>query len=352
MEEDKLNEIVLKYEKIKAQLCSADSQLDFSQYSELNRTFKEIEDVVGLYRSYKKHVSRLQENKRLLLEVNEEALRDFIKEDITKTEEEIISLEEAIERELIPKDPDDHKNVVLELHAGVGGDEAGIFVGDLFRMYCRYAESKSWKVSVVDYIEAVSGGYKDLVCTITGRDVYSYLKYESGVHRVQRVPKTENKGRVHTSAASVVVMPESDDITVDLDMKDIRKDTFCSSGAGGQSVNTTYSAVRLTHIPTGIVVTCQDERSQIKNYERALKVLQTRISKMVHEKHDNEIREQKKEFVKSGDRADKIRTYNYPQNRITDHRVEGLTVYNLDHVMEGYLDEIIKVLKSKLIVTR
>lgn len=352
MDEDKLDEIVRKYESIKAQLCSAVSQLDFSQYSELNKTLKEIEDVVSLYRSYKENVRLLQENKTLLAEEDEEAFRDFIKEDITKTEEEIISLEEAIERELIPKDPDDHKNVVLELHAGVGGDEAGIFVGDLFRMYYRYAESKSWKVSIVDYVEAVSGGYKDLVCTITGKDVYSYLKYESGVHRVQRVPKTENKGRVHTSAASVVVMPESDDITVDLDMKDIRKDTFCSSGAGGQSVNTTYSAVRLTHIPTGIVVTCQDERSQIKNYERALKVLQTRISKMVHEKHDNEIREQKKEFVKSGDRADKIRTYNYPQNRITDHRVEGLTVYNLDHVMDGYLDEIIKVLKSKLIVTR
>ena len=343
--QDKLEEIVERYEEIKRKLQQIDISTNFTEYTELNKTLKEIEDVVELYRLYKMNIQHLQDNKDLLREEKDGSFREMIKDDISGIEQEVLILEKKIEEELSPKDPNDHKNVILEIHAGVGGDEAGIFAGDLFKMYCRYSEARGWKVDIVDYVESTSGGYKDIVCNITGKDVYSFLKYESGVHRVQRIPKTENKGRVHTSAASVVILPEIDNLDIDLNMNDIRKDTFCSTGAGGQSVNTTYSAVRLTHIPTGIVVTCQDERSQIKNYEKALKVLRARIYKMEEGKQTNFIREQKREMVKSGDRADKIRTYNYPQNRITDHRI-NFTVHNLGKVMaDGSLDEIINALK-------
>jgi peptide chain release factor 1 len=234
--------------------------------------------------------------------------------------------------------------VILEIRAGTGGDEAAIFAGDLFRMYQRFAEGKGWKMSVLDYTEGSSGGYKEIISTVSGDDVYAILKYESGVHRVQRVPATETQGRIHTSAASVAVLPEMEEVEVDLNMNDIRKDTYCSSGPGGQSVNTTYSAVRLTHIPTGIVVTCQDEKSQIKNLDKALTVLRSRIYEMEIEKQNQEIGEQRKSMVRSGDRSDKIRTYNYPQGRVTDHRI-GYSVHNLPVVLNGDLDDIIEHLR-------
>jgi len=245
---------------------------------------------------------------------------------------------------LIPRDPNDSKNVILEVRAGTGGDEASIFAGDIFRMYQRFCDKMGWKMSLVDFTEGTSGGYKEIICEVEGEDVYGKLKFESGVHRVQRVPATETQGRIHTSAASVAVLPEAEEVDVELNMNDIRKDTFCSSGAGGQSVNTTYSAVRLTHIPTGLVVQCQDERSQLKNFEKALTVLRSRIYEIELQKHNDAIASQRKTMVGSGDRSDKIRTYNYPQSRVTDHRI-GLTVYNLTAVMDGGIADFIEQLR-------
>ena len=245
---------------------------------------------------------------------------------------------------LIPKDPNDSKAIILEIRAGTGGDEAAIFAGDLFRMYQRFSEKKGWRFSVLDITEGTSGGYKEIVSTISGEDVYGMMKYESGVHRVQRVPVTESQGRVHTSAASIAVLPEMDEVEVKLDMNDIRKDTFCSSGPGGQSVNTTYSAVRLTHLPSGIVVTCQDEKSQIKNLDKAKKVLRSRLYEIELAKHNEAIGEKRKSMVGSGDRSDKIRTYNYPQSRVTDHRI-NYSVYNLQAVVDGDIEDFIERLR-------
>jgi peptide chain release factor 1 len=262
-------------------------------------------------------------------------------DELNPTREEI----ELIIRDLlIPKDPNDSKNVVLEIRAGAGGDEASIFAGDLYRMYQRFAETRGWRMELVDYTDGTSGGFKEIVCSVSGEDVYGKMKCESGVHRVQRVPATETAGRIHTSAASVVVLPEAEDVDVEINISDIRKDTFCSSGPGGQSVNTTYSAIRLTHVPTGIVAQCQDEKSQIKNYEKALKVLRSRIYEKELEKHNNEVGAQRRLMVGSGDRSEKIRTYNYPQSRVTDHRI-GMTVYNLNAVMDGDIEDFIEQLR-------
>jgi peptide chain release factor 1 len=252
--------------------------------------------------------------------------------------------EEELKEMLIPKDPNDSKNVILEIRAGTGGDEASIFAGDLYRMYSRFAEKRGWKMELLDFTDGTSGGFKEIICGVQGEDVYGAMKWESGVHRVQRVPATETQGRIHTSAASVVVLPEMDEVDVEINMNDIRKDTFCSSGPGGQSVNTTYSAIRLTHIPSGLVVSCQDEKSQIKNFDKALKVLRSRLYELELEKHNAEVGAQRKSMVGSGDRSDKIRTYNYPQSRVTDHRI-GLTVYNLSAVMDGDLDEFVEQLR-------
>ncbi|PTB92381.1 peptide chain release factor 1, partial [Marivirga lumbricoides] len=286
----------------------------------------------------------LKQAKVILETEKDPGFREMAKLELEELNPQKEHLEEILKKMLIPKDPKDEKNAVLEIRAGTGGDEAAIFAGDLFRMYQRFSEKNGLKITVLDLTEGTSGGYKEIISTVTGNEPYGTLKYESGVHRVQRVPATETQGRVHTSAASVAVLPEVDEVQVEIDMNDIRKDTYCSSGPGGQSVNTTYSAVRLTHLPTGMIVTCQDEKSQLKNFDKALKVLRSRLYEIELAKQMDEIGAQRKTMVRSGDRSDKIRTYNYPQGRVTDHRI-GYTVHNLPAIMNGELEDIIENLQ-------
>ncbi len=341
---DKIEKILERYNSLKVELDELCQSSDYNKISKINKELKALTPIVNLYDKRCRLLKEINENSLLLNSESDVEMREYITAQNNALSKELQDVENDINIELAPKDQDDERNIILEIHAGTGGDEAGIFVGDLFRMYSKYIEVKGWSLSVISSVESTSGGYKEIICNVEGNGVYSILKYESGVHRVQRIPKTESKGRVHTSAVSVIVMPEAEDIDVDIDMNDVRKDTFCSTGAGGQSVNTTYSAVRLTHMPTGLVVTCQDERSQIKNFEKAMKVLKARLYKINSEKQQQEIDSLKKSIVKHGDRSDKIRTYNYPQNRITDHRI-NFTRYNLDRVLEGDLDELITALK-------
>ena len=310
----------------------------------LNKEYRDLEPIIEAYREYKNILSNIQTAKDILVKEKDEEMREMAKMELLELEEKVKPLEEKIKLLLLPKDPEDEKNAILEIRAGTGGDEASIFAGDLYRMYLKYCERKKWKVEVTHLNEGTVGGYKEIVMKVSGNGVYGILKYESGVHRVQRVPQTETQGRVHTSAATVAVLPEAEDFDIDLRQEDIRKDTYCSSGPGGQSVNTTYSAIRLTHIPSGIVVTCQDEKSQLKNLDKAMAELRTRLYNLEYQKYLDEISSKRKTMVSTGDRSAKIRTYNYPQGRVTDHRI-NLTLYNLSAIIDGDIQEIIEQLQ-------
>ncbi|GAL87187.1 peptide chain release factor 1 [Sporocytophaga myxococcoides] len=341
---DKLEAIKKRFEEVSELIIQPEAMADMKKYSALGKEYKELEKIVQVYQKYKGILDNIESAKKVLETEKDPDFREMAKVELDELVPEKDKMEEVVKEMLIPKDPNDSKNVILEIRAGTGGDEAAIFAGDLHRMYQRLAEIMGWKLELLDYTEGTSGGYKEIICTVSGEDVYGKLKFESGVHRVQRVPATETQGRVHTSAATVVALPEVEDVEIDINMNDIRKDTFCSSGPGGQSVNTTYSAIRLTHIPTGVVVQCQDEKSQIKNFDKALKVLRSRLYEIELQKQNEEIGAQRKSLVGSGDRSDKIRTYNYPQGRVTDHRI-GYTVYNLPVVMDGHIEDFIEQLR-------
>ena len=338
---DKLEAIKNRFDEVSELIVDPNIISDMKQYIQLNKEYKDLQPIIESYNEYKNILSNIENAKEMLKDDEMKEMAKMELDELTPKKEE---LEEVIKVLLIPKDPTDSKNVVVEIRAGAGGDEASIFTGDLYRLYSNYASSKGWKTEVVDVAEGTSGGYKEIIFNIKGEDVYGMLKFESGVHRVQRVPQTETQGRVHTSAASVVVMPEAEEFDVEIKDSDIRKDTYCSSGPGGQSVNTTYSAVRLTHIPTGIVAQCQDQKSQHKNYDKALKVLRSRIYEIELQKRLEELSGQRKSMVVTGDRSAKIRTYNYPQGRVTDHRI-SLTQFNLSNVMDGEIDKFIEELQ-------
>ena len=336
---DKLEAIYKRYEEIEQQMNDPQITADMKRFVKLSKDYKDLQPVVKAYHDYKALLDTIAECKELLTSEKDEELREMAKEELNDSVQRKDKMEEDIRLMLIPADPTDSKNAVVEIRGGTGGDEACIFAGDLFRMYSRYCEKKHWKIDIVDFNEGTAGGYKDITFNVTGEKVYGMLKYESGVHRVQRVPATETQGRVHTSAAGVVVLPEAEEFDVELNMSDVRKDTFCASGPGGQCVNTTYSAVRLTHIPTGIVVSCQDQKSQIKNLEKALVVLRTRLYEYMEE-----MSSKRKTMVATGDRSEKVRTYNYPQSRVTDHRI-GYTMYNLAAFMDGDIEDLIDALQ-------
>jgi len=341
---DKLEGVKQRFVEVGELLTRQEVLTDMERYVGLNREYKSLQPIIEAYENYKLALSNISSTKELLATEKDEEMREMAKSELEKLNEQIPEMEEEIKLLLIPVDPEDEKNAVIEIRAGTGGDEASIFAGDLLRMYTKYFEVKGWKAEVNRYSEGTAGGYKEIVLSVTGESVYGTMKYESGVHRVQRVPQTETQGRIHTSAASVVVLPEADEFDIQIKNEDIRKDTYCSSGPGGQSVNTTYSAIRLTHVPTGIVVTCQDEKSQVKNYEKALKELRTRLYNLEYQKYLDDISHKRKTMVSTGDRSAKIRTYNYPQGRMTDHRI-SLTMYNLPSILDGNIQEIIDKLQ-------
>lgn len=333
-----------KFESLQAQLSDPDVISDMKKFVQLNKEYKELAPIIEAGNEYRKMVTDYEMAKDIIANEKDEDLREMAKEEIAEIEPKLPEMEQNIRLLLIPADPQDSKNAIVEIRGGSGGDEAAIFAGDLFRMYSKYFERRGWKCEVTGQSEGAAGGFKEIILKVSGDGVYGVLKYESGVHRVQRVPQTETQGRVHTSAASVAVLPEADEFDIELNMNDIRKDTFCSSGPGGQSVNATYSAIRLTHIPSGIVVQCQDEKSQLKNFDKALAELRTRLYNMEYEKYLNEISAKRKTMVSTGDRSAKIRTYNYPQSRVTDHRI-NYTMYNLPVFMDGDIQDVLDQLQ-------
>ncbi len=341
---ERLNELDRRFEALTAQMADPAVIADSDLYRKTTKAQSDISDVVAKYREYKHVKHNLDEGKAMLAEADPD-LREMAAEEVARLEPEIARIEADLKFMLLPKDPLDEKNVVLEIRAGTGGDEATLFAAEVFRMYSRYAEGRRWRVEVTSASESSVGGLKEVIALVSGQKVYSMLKYESGVHRVQRVPATEQQGRVHTSAITVAVLPEADEVEIKIDPKDIRIDTFCSSGPGGQSVNTTYSAVRLTHLPTGTIVSCQDEKSQIKNRAKAERVLRSRLYEVELEKQRAEIGAERRNQVGTGDRSEKIRTYNFPQNRLTDHRI-GLTLHQLDQIIEGNLDPVMTALNT------
>ena len=341
---DKLKAIHDRWKNIEKEMSKPEAMSNMEKFIQLSKDYKDLKPIVDAYFEYKDVSENIISTKEVLAEEKDPDFREMAKEELNSLLQRKDEMDEEVRILLLPKDPEDDKNAVMEIRAGTGGDEASIFAGDLYRMYVHYAESKKWKVEVVDITEGTVGGYKEIILNVSGEGVFGVLKYESGVHRVQRVPQTETQGRVHTSAASVVVLPEADEFDVDIKPADVRKDYYCSSGPGGQSVNTTYSAVRLTHIPTGIVATCQDEKSQHKNLASAMSVLRARIYEVEYQKHLDELSKKRKTMVSSGDRSAKIRTYNWPQGRVTDHRI-GLTLYNLNNIINGDIQEIIEALQ-------
>src|SRR5664279_531958 len=342
---ERLDQTELKYEELNKALSSPDIVSDSARFQKTAKAHSELAPIVEKYREYKDLTRGIQESKAMLAEESDPEMRAYAQDELTQLEGRVLQVEAELKVLLLPKDPNDEKNVVLEIRAGTGGDEATLFAAEIFRMYTRYAESQRWKVEVLSTSESGVGGLKEVIAVIEGQGVYSRMKYESGVHRVQRVPQTETQGRVHTSAVTVAVLPEAEDVDIKIEAKDIRIDTFCSSGPRGQSVNTTYSAVRITHLPTNTVVSCQDEKSQIKNREKGMRVLRARLYEMEQQKQADALAKERKAMVGSGDRSEKIRTYNFPQNRVTDHRI-GLTLHQLNLVMEGKLEPIVDALTT------
>ncbi len=339
---DKLRELHDRFFEIEEMLGDPNVISDQKRFVKLNKDYKDLQPIVEVYKRYVDIIDNMETSEEML---KDPEMKEMAREELESLKVEKEELEEKIKILLIPKNPQDAKNAIMEIRAGTGGDEASIFAGDLYRMYTKYIESKGWKIEPVSHTEGTVGGFKEVIFNVTGDNVYGLLKFESGVHRVQRIPQTETQGRVHTSAATVAVLPEAEDFDVEVNENDIRKDTYCSSGPGGQSVNTTYSAIRLTHEPTGIVVTCQDEKSQIKNYNKALKVLRSRIYEIEYQKYMDEIASKRKTMVSTGDRSAKIRTYNYPQGRVTDHRI-NLTLYDLQNIIDGDLTQVIEAIQA------
>ena len=341
---EKIDIVKKRYDEIYQMISNPEIIADQKKYIELNKELKELSILVNKGKLYKEAIDQKDEAEGYIKSSDDKDMIEMAKEQLEISKQSIEKLEDEIKILLIPKDPDDTKNVVVEIRAGTGGDEASIFAGDLYRMYTKFAQEKKWNLSIVDTSEGTAGGFKEVIFEIAGEDVYGELKYESGVHRVQRVPQTETQGRVHTSAATVMVLPEAEEFDVEINMNEVRVDYFCSSGPGGQSVNTTYSAVRLTHEPTGVVAQCQDQKSQHKNKEKAMKVLRSRLYEIELNKRMESDSKKRNELVKSGDRSAKIRTYNYPQGRVTDHRI-GLTLYDLPKILDGDVSKLIDEIK-------
>jgi peptide chain release factor 1 len=341
---DKLEGVKQRFEEVAKLISKPETVADMKQYVRLNKEYKELEPIIDVYNEYRNILSNIENAREILSEDKDEELKEMAKTELEELNLKITPLEEKLKLLLLPADPEDNKNAILEIRAGTGGDEASIFAGDLQRMYSKFCEQKGWKMEVSNFTEGTVGGFKEIIMNVKGEGVYGILKYESGVHRVQRIPQTETQGRVHTSAATVAVLPEADEFDVKIKQEDVRIDRFCSSGPGGQSVNTTYSAVRLTHIPSGITVTCQDQKSQVKNLEKAMNELRTRLYNIEYQKYLDNISSRRKTMVSTGDRSAKIRTYNYPQGRVTDHRI-NLTLYDLPSIIDGNIQEIINKLQ-------